>query len=60
VIRINPKYADNYYNRGLIKQEKGERQEALVDFRKTAEFFQQQGNMQLYSKSGVKIKELGE
>jgi len=58
-IRLKPDDADPYYGRGLIKKERGEKQEALADFRKVAELFQQQGNTEWYNNSLDRIKELG-
>ena len=58
-IRLNPDYADAYGNRGLIKKERGEKQEALADFRKASELYQQQGNTEWYNKSLDRIRGLG-
>ncbi|MEA5619449.1 tetratricopeptide repeat protein [Cronbergia sp. UHCC 0137] len=55
-IRLKPDFANAYYNRGLIKKQK---QEALADFRKAAELYQQQGNTKWYNKSRDRIRELG-
>ena len=58
-IRLNPNHASAYYNRGLIKEERGEKQETLADFRKALELYQQQGNTEWYNNSRDRIKELG-
>jgi len=55
-IRLKPDDADAYYSRGLIKNERGE---ALADFRKAAELYQQQGNTEWSNNSRDRIKELG-
>ena len=57
-IRINPNSANAYYNRGLIKKERGEKQEALADFRKASELYQKQGNTEWYNNALARIKEL--
>jgi flagellar biosynthesis/type III secretory pathway chaperone len=57
-LQICPK--SNYYNRGLIKNERDEKQEALADLRKASALYQQQGNTEWYNKSLDRIKELGE
>ena len=59
-IRLKPNYAEAYYNRGLIKKEGSEKQEALADFRKASEIHQQQGNTEFYNQSRDRIRELGE
>ena len=41
-IRLKPDLAEAYHNRGLIRQARGEKQEALADFHKAAELFQKQ------------------
>jgi hypothetical protein len=45
--------------RGLIKKERGEKQEALADFRKASELYQLQGNIEWYNNSRDRIRELG-
>ena len=43
----------------LVKKERGEKQEALTDFRKASELYQQQGNTEWSNNSRDRIKELG-
>ncbi|MER3493461.1 MAG: hypothetical protein C4323_14700, partial [Mastigocladus sp. ERB_26_2] len=50
-LKINPNYADAYYNRGIARYNLGDNQGAIADLQKAAELFRQQGNTQLYQKA---------
>lgn len=43
-IKLNPKYAVAYFNRGNLKLQMSDRQGAVVDLKKAADLFQEQGN----------------
>jgi tetratricopeptide (TPR) repeat protein len=42
-IKLSPENADAYYNRGLAKQNTGDKTGAIPDFQKAAELYKQQG-----------------
>ena len=58
-IRLNPNYADAYYNRANRYKQLGEKQKALADYRESARIYQQQGKITDYEDAQNRIKELG-
>ena len=59
IISRNPKFAQAYYNRGYAHKQVGKNQEALEDFQKAAQFYQEQGNTEMHNNSRDRIRELG-
>ncbi|PLZ90022.1 hypothetical protein CEN44_11785 [Fischerella muscicola CCMEE 5323] len=57
-IKINPNFAQVYYNRGLARIVTGDKQGGIADLQKTAQLFQQQGRTADYQKALKLIQEL--
>jgi tetratricopeptide (TPR) repeat protein len=55
-IYLNPNYARAYLNRGVAHSYRGEIAEAKIDFQKSAELAQIQGNQVLYQQSLERLK----
>jgi tetratricopeptide (TPR) repeat protein len=47
-LRINPNFADTYYNRGIAFARQRNKKGAVADFQKAATLYQQQGNQESY------------
>jgi tetratricopeptide (TPR) repeat protein len=58
-IRLNPSYAEAYYNRGNAHSEFGKKQDAIADFKKAASLFKEQGNYSNYRMAIGKLRKLG-
>ncbi|MBD0395852.1 MAG: tetratricopeptide repeat protein, partial [Microcoleus sp. C1-bin4] len=57
-IRLDPNYADAYYNRALVRKEQRDIQGAINDFQKASELYQQEGNADSYRDAQNAIREL--
>ena len=57
-VRINPNDAIAYYNRGVTREQGGDKAGAMQDFQKAADLFQQQGNKDNYQKAINNVRKL--
>jgi tetratricopeptide (TPR) repeat protein len=57
-IALKPDYAEAYNNRGNDRSNPEDYQEAIADYQKAAELYQEQGNTEWYQKAINKINEL--
>ena len=57
-ITLSPNFARAYSRRGRLKYDLGDKQGALVDLKKAAELYKQQGKMDKYDKVMSKIEEI--
>lgn len=57
-IRLNPGYADAYYNRGLAYIQFNKKEEAIADFQKAAQLYQQLGRTTSYQDALKRLEEL--
>ena len=57
-IKLNPKYANAYYNRGLTYKAKRNIEKAISDFEKAADLYKQQADQQSYKDSLDQLKKL--
>lgn len=57
-IEINPEYALAYYNRGLVLTDLGKVTEAISDFEKAAQLFQDKGEENSYKDALARLQEL--
>lgn len=57
-IRLNPGYADAYYNRGLAYIQFNKKEEAIADFQKAAQLYQQLGRITSYQDALKRLEEL--
>ena len=56
-IRLNPGYADAYYNRGLTYIKLNKKEEAIADFQKAAQLYQQLGRNTSYQDALKRLEE---
>lgn len=57
-IRYNEQYGQAYYNRGLSRLKQGERSNALADFRRAAEIYQEQELEEFYQDALNRIEDI--
>ncbi|MHC5825612.1 MAG: tetratricopeptide repeat protein, partial [Nostoc sp.] len=57
-IKINPNYADAYYNRGIARSALGHKQAAIRHFCKAANLYKRQGKESNYQDAINRIKQL--
>ncbi|MHC5862077.1 tetratricopeptide repeat protein, partial [Nostoc sp.] len=57
-IRINPNFAEAYYNRGIARASSGDDRLAIEDLQKAANLFQEQGSIAKYQAVIKKIKQI--
>ncbi|OBQ20937.1 MAG: hypothetical protein AN481_16740, partial [Aphanizomenon flos-aquae LD13] len=57
-IKINPNYANAYYNRGIVYYQLGDKQKAREDLQRAAQLFMAQGNTAFYEGIMAFLKEL--
>ncbi|XTZ10138.1 MAG: tetratricopeptide repeat protein, partial [cyanobacterium endosymbiont of Rhopalodia yunnanensis] len=57
-IKLKPDYGEAYFNRGLVLSDLGQSQKAIVDFKKAAQLWEQQGYDQGYYAAIEQIKAL--
>ncbi|MEB3161220.1 MAG: tetratricopeptide repeat protein, partial [Synechocystis sp.] len=57
-IKLNPQFADAYFNRGLTYYRLGEDQKAIADLKKAAELFSTQGKPDLTQKAETVLQKI--
>ncbi|MFM6045103.1 MAG: tetratricopeptide repeat protein [Dolichospermum sp.] len=60
VIKIDPNYIDAYFMRGDIRSKLGDNEGAIADYTQVANFFLEQGNMEIYQGIIQKIRQIRE
>ncbi len=58
-IAVDPTFADAYLRRGLAKIKLGDRTNAVADLRKSAQLFQQQGQVYSLKQATISLQQLG-
>ncbi|WP_300004413.1 tetratricopeptide repeat protein, partial [Anabaena sp. AL09] len=53
-----PNYANAYYNRGLVRDDLGDKQGAIEDYNQAAKLYQQQGKNEDYQDALNTIRKL--
>ena len=57
-IKIDPYYCEAYYERGIVRDELGEKQGAIADFQAAADIYIKEGNETKYQNAMKKIKNI--
>ncbi|NES86085.1 MAG: tetratricopeptide repeat protein, partial [Moorea sp. SIO2B7] len=57
-LKIEPTFADAFYKRGLARLDLNKVEEAIQDFKKAADLFQEQGRTENYQEAMEAIKKL--